>query len=341
MPNSRKLKTYWSALDKKGLVPLLTVLTVNNRCNSHCPYCFVNKKRYPDTPIANLKDAINELADLGCYEVTIQGGEALLRDDIGDIFEHVRSRDLRLHLVTNGKNILERQAEVRLLDAVHVSIDGDEEYNRQTKNDSDYFHKAVEGIRHLRSQKINCSLNALLLKGVSTQIPFLLNLARELGVAVQFINPIKTDYEKINDKFLISDQEFEKAVGMILEAKKRGELVLPSLNAMKWALTWKQRYDQSFSDVSVVAGRDLSPNPCFAGRKFIFIDYQGYLSPCCIRQEKNFNVYEIGILEAMKRVSAANRCYDCINFPFIDMNLIFNYDIGTLFNYVVRMMKYR
>ena len=326
---------------KSRSIPALAVLTVNNRCDSHCPYCFVERAPCPDVPIEKLRRVIDELGALGCFEVTVQGGEAMLRDDIGEIFSHIKSRNMRLHLVTNGKSVRNRLEEIRMLDAAHISLEGDREFTNAAKNDPDYFDGAMEGIRLLREAGVHCTINAILLKGVSEQIGFLMELAREHGMGVQFLSPISTHSAKLNRKFLIDDEEFEKAVGLIIEAKRRGDPVLPSVRGLRKALRWKEKYNQAYSQIDRVSDAPLPRNPCFAGRKFVFIDYRGYLSPCCILRTEDANVYELGVERAMKIAAEKNLCYDCINPPFIDMNMIFSHDIRTLMNYLVRMSRYR
>lgn len=324
-----------------SLVPAFAVLTVNNRCNSFCPYCFVDSRKYPDIPLANIKNVIDELKELGCFEVTIQGGEALLRDDIGEIFEYIKSSGLRSHLVTNGKLIRERSDAMRLLDAVHVSLDGDREFTERTKNDADYFDRALDGLHLIKQIGVNCTIAALLLKGVTSQLDFLLSLSKEMGFGVQFLSPIKTGSAELNRRILIEDSEFEDAIRLLIRAKKSGYPVLSSAYALNKCLEWKRRYGQSYSDICRISEVPLSRNPCFAGRKFVFIDYQGFLSPCCIFQMKKANVYELGVEKSMQIISVANNCYDCINLPFIDFNAIFRYKPSVIMNYAFRMLKYR
>ena len=100
-------------------------LAVTNRCMYRCWHCYNAGRSGKDVPLSSLKEIIARIQDLGAANVTLSGGEPLLRDDLEEI---VRSFDERtsLTLNTTGWGLTAERAEVLRdagLFAVGVSVD--------------------------------------------------------------------------------------------------------------------------------------------------------------------------------------------------------------------------
>ncbi|RLB64444.1 MAG: hypothetical protein DRI90_04560 [Deltaproteobacteria bacterium] len=107
------------------------VIEVTNRCNLRCAHCASSSGRARDDELslAEIVGLLDELADLGGEEVTIIGGEALLRPDWLDICGAVVDRAMRLVLVTNGLPLVGNEAALIALrdigpHIIGISIDG-------------------------------------------------------------------------------------------------------------------------------------------------------------------------------------------------------------------------
>jgi MoaA/NifB/PqqE/SkfB family radical SAM enzyme len=70
---------------------------------------------------------IDELADNGTQRVSISGGEPLLREDIGEIISHIKKKGMGCGLNTNGLLVPDRIEEVRKVDSITISLDGERE----------------------------------------------------------------------------------------------------------------------------------------------------------------------------------------------------------------------
>jgi MoaA/NifB/PqqE/SkfB family radical SAM enzyme/SAM-dependent methyltransferase len=104
-------------------------LAVTNRCGYRCWHCYNAGRSQEDLPITTLRAIASDLQALGAVQVTISGGEPLLRDDLEDI---VGSFDERSCLVLNttGDGLTSGRASAlrgRGLFAVGVSLDSDDE----------------------------------------------------------------------------------------------------------------------------------------------------------------------------------------------------------------------
>lgn len=107
--------------------PFMAELDVTYRCNCRCSMC----QRWQDTRPDGLSPAdyerlAGEFSDLGVYQVSIAGGEPLLRGDIFEIIGHFAERGMSVNLCTNGMLLEKYHREIAASGAtcVTVSLDG-------------------------------------------------------------------------------------------------------------------------------------------------------------------------------------------------------------------------
>ena len=109
-------------------------LAVTNRCTYRCWHCYNAERSQRDVPLSVLKEIIGRIQELGAANVTLSGGEPLLRDDLEEIVCAFDERT-SLTLNTTGKGLTAERAG-RLRDAglfaVGVSVDSQspEEHDR-------------------------------------------------------------------------------------------------------------------------------------------------------------------------------------------------------------------
>ncbi|MFB3891687.1 MAG: radical SAM protein [Phycisphaerae bacterium] len=80
------------------------VIEVTNRCNLRCPHCASTSgaPRENELTLDEIRGVLAGVARLGGREITIIGGEALLRPDWPEICRAVGEFGMRLILITNG-----------------------------------------------------------------------------------------------------------------------------------------------------------------------------------------------------------------------------------------------
>jgi AdoMet-dependent heme synthase len=107
--------------------PFMAELDVTYRCNCRCTMCQRWQDVRPDglSP-ADYERLAGEFAELGVYQVSIAGGEPLLRGDIFQIIGHFAGRGMSVNLCTNGMLLEKYQREIAASGAtcVTVSLDG-------------------------------------------------------------------------------------------------------------------------------------------------------------------------------------------------------------------------
>lgn len=100
-------------------------LAVTNRCTYRCWHCYNANRSQKDISLAALKEIVTQIQDLGAANVTLSGGEPLLREDLEEIAGSFDERT-SLTLNTTGKGLTPERA-LKLRDAglfaFGVSID--------------------------------------------------------------------------------------------------------------------------------------------------------------------------------------------------------------------------
>lgn len=132
------------------------VLEITNRCNLRCPHCGSSsgRPRPGELSLEELVGIVEEIAALGGEEVTLIGGEALLRDDWPAIARAVRAAGMKLLLLTNGLPLARSERTWRaLLDLephlVGVSIDGASRESYRRMRGVDGFDEVMALCRRL------------------------------------------------------------------------------------------------------------------------------------------------------------------------------------------------
>ncbi|UCD16854.1 MAG: radical SAM protein [Candidatus Zixiibacteriota bacterium] len=111
--------------------PYSVIWEVTFACNMRCIHCGTGAgKMRPDELTTNEALAlIDELTGLGAQEITLSGGEPLLRKDWRQLAERIKSNGVRSYIITNGYAVTPEDVDdfARLkFNDVGVSLDGTE-----------------------------------------------------------------------------------------------------------------------------------------------------------------------------------------------------------------------
>lgn len=121
------------------------------RCNLECKMCAFWRRE--DEELLRLPDEVrmmDALARAGVSFLGFEGGEPLLRPDVGEILREAHDR-FHTSLVTNGWLLRQRVAEIAPhLDLLFVSLDGIGETHDRLRGNPRSFDRAVDGIRASR-----------------------------------------------------------------------------------------------------------------------------------------------------------------------------------------------
>lgn len=84
-------------------------LQLNNVCNLRCPSCYVSLQMEDDSslPVERWMTLVDEMADMGVFQLALGGGEPLMSPHFVAIVQHSRRRGLLPNVTTNGHLLTE------------------------------------------------------------------------------------------------------------------------------------------------------------------------------------------------------------------------------------------
>ncbi len=147
-----------------AMQPILAVWEITLACDLACRHCGsrAGRARGDELDTQECFDLVDQLAELGVYEVALIGGEAYLRDDWCDIVARIVDRGMEPLLTTGGRGFtLERaqQAAAAGLATVSVSLDGLRETHDSLRNAAGSYDAAIAAMRNARAAGIPVSTN--------------------------------------------------------------------------------------------------------------------------------------------------------------------------------------
>jgi Fe-coproporphyrin III synthase len=176
-------------------LPLVT-LYLSERCNSRCVTCDYWRHGRADMDLAAVRRLLPSLTRLATRVALISGGEPLLNAEWPEIARLLRSRGLRLWLLTSGLSLAKHaQPVAQLFDALTVSLDGTNPATYAHIRGLDAFDKVCEGIRRAADAGAPVGVRVTVQRANYRELPRFIDLARELGarqvsfLAVDVANP--------------------------------------------------------------------------------------------------------------------------------------------------------
>lgn len=112
-------------VSREQVYPFYCSFKVIQRCDSRCDFCNVWKHPMPDLPTEKVLRIIDDVARSSVLLLSLEGGEPLLRDDIGEILKYIRTKPLYVLFTTSGKLFDKRPMReyAKYIDFLHISID--------------------------------------------------------------------------------------------------------------------------------------------------------------------------------------------------------------------------
>lgn len=116
---------FYNFLAKKAVFPFYASFKLTSRCHFGCPFCNVKKSPVKDMSTEDIKAILQNLSRSSVLMTSFEGGEPLLREDIGELLRFAGSCKFYLLFTTSVKNLLSYPLEEysKYIDFLHVSID--------------------------------------------------------------------------------------------------------------------------------------------------------------------------------------------------------------------------
>lgn len=117
--------TYVWANHRDRMYPLYASFKLTHRCRFRCPFCNVWMEEVPEVPAKEAFRILDNLGRSSVFLLTIEGGEPLLREDVGEILWYAHQKPFYLLLVTSERGLADYPMKdyCRYIDFLHISID--------------------------------------------------------------------------------------------------------------------------------------------------------------------------------------------------------------------------
>ena len=273
--------------------PLLAIFEVTLRCNSACGYCDLplNQGRQ-ELSREQIRTVFAGLYRDGLRFVLLQGGEPLVRRDLGEIIEDLVDLGYSVTLVTNGTRFTPQLVSrlSRLPVSVSISLDSLDRARYRQIRGADQLRRVLNGIALLRDfpnpRFITCIVSQPNLGDVQGVVEF----ASQQGF-VPVVGAYHWDVERYGK--VDRELQYRKA-----EAARIFAAVLDSGLVPRGYFR-----DYLRENVDWLSGGDLEA--CDAGRYSIAIDCSGNVAPCLAKPHAG-NLLEQSLAEILERFDTAD-----------------------------------
>jgi radical SAM protein with 4Fe4S-binding SPASM domain len=310
-------------LDGQLSAPEQVYYGITYTCPGRCIHCYTDSdcKQADELDTNETKQFINELSELGVCRVSIDGGEPLCRNDIFDVIEHMKEREMDVSMTTNAWLVNEEKA-MQLsklgLKTLTVSFDGGTRETFEYIRGVGSFERTIKGARLLRDySEGRLALRLTLMKPNKEEIPQIIEIAENLGYDTVKINPIRLvgraeQYRELE----ITREDFIETVenGLRLRETTDVELVLP-LSPIIFGSKTHINLGEPVEDFYLGFG-------CVGGLTTCYVSPRGDVTPCCFLGEEFVSgnlhddsfkeIWDYG--EGFKRkrsIEGHLKCYEC------------------------------
>lgn len=249
---------------------------ITAKCDLSCRHC--RGMPVGELSTARAKQLIGEIAELRPGWVIVEGGEPLLRDDIFELLELMRQKQLEVHLITNGMLLnskllsLLKQSGAKVM----VSIDGATQATYEAIRNGANFERVVQSARSYANEGLLEAINFTILKTNYAEIPGIFELAASIGVPRATFIGLKPCQEYV--EVLPSPQEYGEAIKLACQAAQKTGIEFFFDEPFFWAIVkeWGLHVHMPAVGTGILLP---STSACIFG-EYLFIETDGAVKPC-------------------------------------------------------------
>lgn len=319
-----------NVLGKK--IPLSVMFSVTNRCTSKCLYCDIPLRNQRELTTDEGVRLIDEMAEAGVQKLSLWGGEPLLRDDIADLIDRGKSAGMVVNIDSNGYLIPAKLDEMKHLDFIILSFDGEKEYHDKNRERGAYdkFFKAVKII----NGRIPIWTLTVLTRYNIHSVDFIIQKAKEYGFETMFQVPYHPAGIGSQKDLFAKPAEYRRVFQHLIDLKSSNAPIISSTNYLRIVAQWP-----FFSETTSDASFDGSPK-CWAGKLFCNIDTNGDMYPCSpmINGSSSLNVLDKGFKDCFMELLTPP-CRICLSACSVEANLAFSFNALTIWEWARSFKK--
>ncbi|MBF0315056.1 MAG: radical SAM protein [Oligoflexia bacterium] len=326
----------------KKHVPLIVSITTTNRCNLKCIYCYGQyyDRDTKDFSKEELLKLIMDLKKMGTRLIHLEGGEPLIREDIGELIHFIKKQNMICRMNSNGLLLPKKVKELKEIDSLCISLDGEEFSNDKNRGPGTY-KKIIHAIEVAKANGIPIATSSVL-TGHNIDngaIEHIASLAKkyQYGAQFNFLYEKSATTDRNDAALKVQEEKIRNAVKKLMEMKSNGYPIFYSFNSYQKILDWPFSFDvkKILSDHAPLAANDMAiQNPCYMGKYMCFIDGDGLVYPCGehIGQFEALDFRKHGIKKAWEHIEQNKKCMTCYNTCFSEYNLLFDLNASVIWN---------
>ena len=239
------------------------------KCSACCIHCFNPKYHkeidacYPELDVSDYQALIDELYDLGCYKVTLTGGDPFSKPILWDIIKYLYDKQIAFDIYTNGINLKQNIPELLQYYPKLVAISlysGTADIHDTITRIPGSYNRTLSSIQDLYKNSIPLLLKCCIMRKNIDSYHQVSDIAKQYNAWVQYELTIidSLDNGLKNDGNILPHDLLE----LVLRDKMIPIYVGPeTLNSGK-------------------IGRDMNSNTCQAGTTGLSITPNGNVQPC-------------------------------------------------------------
>lgn len=182
-------------LARREQIPYHVLLELTYACNLRCVMCYNPTRRTRgELTVEEYATLLDQLAEAGTMQLTLTGGEALVRPELWAIAEEARRRHFALRIFTNGTTVTPEVAG-RIAELVPISVEVTLYGATPATHDAHTtatgsFHQTLQGIEHLRDAGVPVMVKVLLTRHNAAELDAMWELVERLGVSFKGFDPV-------------------------------------------------------------------------------------------------------------------------------------------------------
>jgi radical SAM protein with 4Fe4S-binding SPASM domain len=259
-----------------------------------CKHCFVTKNEaYCREPsLGQLKIIIDRLSQAKVFNVTLTGGEPLLRPDFFEIVNYLKQYPIRIGLNTNATLVTEEVskeiARFSLALRISVSLDGASKESIEQLRGPKTFNATLRGLKNLLKYNKNVRPFCVVTRYNFKELEAVIKLVKSLGAQCLEFNCLsQSENSACYAGIFLNFQEKKEAMKRMLKLKETygnyigGSFVrmaqkcrklssMPSTELLKMQAGFLQNCDAGFNAAAVRVDGKVSP--CYAMLDYVVGD---------------------------------------------------------------------
>ena len=267
---------------------------ITTRCNCRCYFCKVWRKQAIEPSLEQALQTVDILHSLGCYSLSITGGEPLLYPHIAEVVDYAHDRGFIVQINTNGSLLAEKLGDISRADLVTISLDYPDERYDKAREYPQLLRKALEGARACKRANMRVDFSTLLLG--DQEINGLLKLANGFKSSLVLSYPEVGGSLHADAWNVPSKQWLIECFKSALAFKEKGAPIFNTKLGLRDAIRYLETGKRAI--------------PCFAGESIVYIDWSGWVYPCLHLSKICRIDYLAERYPSFPKLYSCNECYD-------------------------------